>query len=250
MTTLITISCPEGIVMGADTRITTVNNSSPPDYKDGILKIRKLENYDLIIGYWGNFPKDKDLIGVLIDFEKSLHQSDEDIDKIAEKLKIYLEENFNYYDSRMGFQIANFIKSKPEIRHVFHEPWCPKGIFINENSNESFHNNGIIYTFNPRRDYRAIFNGENSVANAFFNYIPLTFSDRFIFEQKLSLEECKKLIEIIIQTTHEILNFYFNKVDKSRVINVTGKETVIVKITNKGFKDIKNYEIIKKENEK
>ncbi|GEM_PF-7132646 len=247
MTTIVTLSCPEGIVMGADSRI---RDKVTNQITDDVLKIIKVENFDIAISYWGEAPVGNKFLDILKEFQQNLCE-DETVDSITEKLRLYLEQKFPDYDNKeMGFHIAGMIlengSNKPRIKHVFHVSWCEKGKFINENSNQEYHKGPIKLTYECERKYIPLFNGENSIANGFFNLIPQAFGDRQILLEKFNIEMCERLANLIITVNDSVLEFYYSIDQQPRQANrVTGGEPVIIAITRDGFRDLKRYELLK-----
>lgn len=219
MTATITISCPDGIVLAADQKITywDPNGNFAGSVKGPVNKILTFKNTNVGASWWGHYYGkefgNNRILDVLSDFEKQVTNKD-DIITISEKLKDYLETKFPEFKSLMGIHLAGYYKFDkdcvPELRHVFHERWNKPGEFILEKSTEEYHElitgKKIPHNYTP---YYALFNGDNTVANLFFNKLPKIYPKRkrSIILEKLDLEKCQHLAELTINVSSGILDF-------------------------------------------
>jgi hypothetical protein len=116
------------------------------------------------------------MLDFLSNFESSALTKKDDVNSTAAKLKDQLSAITPKIAKRMGFHIAGYCMGEekyPQLRHVFHEHWHKEGEFTNENSNREYHlRDGSRLEYRSYEPFVARFNGENSVANALFSFIP------------------------------------------------------------------------------
>lgn len=214
MTSTITIVCPEGIVLGADKYITYPMKPDRSIFSHECAEKIFLTKTNVGISYWGlaTYGSKKG-----IDFLKEFDENDLDfndsVDEIASKLKEKLEAVTPKIERRCGFHIAGYSKSTkiPKLRHVFHENWHDAGQFTNEDCHKEFHTkNGNKVVYRYERDCPVLFNGDNFIANALFNIARLTRPDIRIIPRRLSLKECIELVDLIINTSINRLDYYFD----------------------------------------
>ena len=215
MTSTITILCPEGVVLGADRYITFPMN---PDrsvlHHECAEKIYLSKKTNVGISYWGlgSFGSTK-IIDFLKQLDKTLNSNDS-VDEIASALENELKTQFMpKVDKRCGFHVAGYSRStkKPRLRHVFHESWHDAGQFTDEDCHWKFHTkNGHTVTYRYERDYLVLFNGDNFIANVLFNLAPTIRPDIRIIPRQLSLKECIELVDLIISTSINRLDYYFD----------------------------------------
>ena len=242
MTATLTLSCPEGMVLATDRRITSVDQyGNVLAFEDNVDKIFKFAELPIGISYWGlaGFGSNT-MLQTLIEFEKQVKSSD-DINIISEKLKKYFESFTPAIETSMGLHVAGYCCGKegsyPQIRHVFHISRRQKpGEFTNENSNQEYHSfkgKRIPYYYDP---FVALFNGDNAIANALFNFLPDIYPSRRrqIILDLLSLDECIRFAKLVIETSGDVLDFLFTLDQKKAIPAVHG--LMIAKITEKnGF---------------
>jgi len=246
LTTTISLLCPKGIVLAADTR-ETIRNKYTGDIdvnRDDVEKIICLSNSDNVgISCWGlaeveeEGQQKKDIIPFLKEFDATITKGD-NVDAVAEKLKNRLEKALPTLDNGMGFHIAGYIQADghkvPRLRHVFHS-WQQPGKFTNENSHNEYHlPNGDKITYQVAKEYPILFNGDNLVANALFNYAPYIKPYFRIVPHLLSLDECVELAKLVVSTSISRLNYYFDIRQYKKIPPIVGGSARIVTITEDG----------------
>jgi len=243
MTSTLTLSCPEGIVLATDCRITLVDqDGNISGYKDGIDKIYQFSKSVIGMSYWGlaSFSS-ATILQHLKKFETSQVTEKDNVHSISEKLKSYLEGLVPKIDQGVGIHVAGYCvgengKLYPQIRHVFHVSWHKPGQFTNENSNEEYHLQDGTKRTHPYDPFIALFNGDNAIANSFFNFVPNVFPKRRrqIILDLLTINQAIDLAKLTIRTSGEILDFLYT-IDKEKAIP-TVRGLQIAKITKeKGF---------------
>ena len=246
MTSTFTILCPQGIVMATDRRITYVDpiTNEILRYVDNIKKIYHVSKANMGISYWGLAEiKDEPLLDSLAEFEESCIDNADTIDEVAEKLKEHLHNVEPKIQVRMGLHLTGFVKKEeeniPRLRHVFHEIWHNAGDFTNENCHIECHLNGKRIPFPSYFPYPPLFNGDNTIANCLFNYIPMIRKQRILTEL-LTLDECLELAEFIVGAAIQRLNYYVDS-RLRKIPKTVGGKIYLAKITpTKGFEWIKD----------
>jgi hypothetical protein len=210
--------------MAADSRITypkDPHNHWNLIFEDNVKKIYECEGLNVGISYWGRASLGgKKMLQILQEFQESLLSQNDNVDSIASKLTQYLGGMTPQIEKgvRMGFHIAGYVETKPKLRHVFHESWHNAGEFTNEDCHTESHFTGgygflegskILYRF--RKDYPVLFNGDNLVANALFNYAPTLNPYCRIVPHLLKLDDCVELAKLIVSTSIHRLNYYFDQ---------------------------------------
>ena len=248
MTSTLTLTCPEGIVLATDMRIIKIDPETGEiiNHLDGINKIYHVKKTNIGISYWGLAKLGEELIlRHLKNLEEKKLDKDDSVDATAEKLKDYLESLSPPINDVMGIHVAGFTKEKsnehPRLHHVFHWSWHKPGEFSNENCHEEYHfSNGDRVQFNKRREYPVLFNGDNLVANALFNYAPRIKSYYRILTHKLKLKECIELADLVINTSIQRLHYFFDTRHFEKIKPTVGGGVLKASITpTEGFKWIK-----------
>jgi len=242
MTATLTLSCPEGIVLATDRRATCVDHDGNiRGYEDNIDKIYEFSKISIGASCWGLASFNSiTILDHLKKFEDTMVETNDDVNTISDKLKRYLESLTPKIGKSMGIHLAGYCRSGsdlyPQLRHVFHVAWHKLGEFTNENSNQEYHlEDGTkrVYDYEP---FIALFNGDNAIANAFFNFVPNVYPKRKrqIILDLLSLNDSMRLAKLIINTSGDILDFLFT-IDQEKVIaGVRG--LMVAKITKQdGF---------------
>ena len=244
--------CPEGIVLATDTRETTIYENwldMKPKVVDGIKKIYRVRNkVNVAIACWGlaEIPttdnKKVDIISYLANFDRSKLGDGETVDSIADKLRTDLESISPPIDGSMGCHIAGFVGSdesrKPKLRHVFHcAGWHNAGEFTNENCHTEYHTiYGNKVTFRVEKDYPVLFNGDSLIANLLFNYAPKIEQYYGIIPNKLTLQNCEELAKMIIGTSIQRLDYFFDLRKFERMDKAVGGGIDITRITKEEFR--------------
>ncbi len=240
--------CPQGIVMSADSRITYIDaiTNEILEYVNDVEKVYHVTKVNVGISYWGLAEiQDKSMIDFFTEFEETQIDEGDSIDGVAEKLKNHLENVVPKIRIRMGLHLAGYEKRgdefTPRLRHIFHERWHSSGEFTNEDSNIEWHREGERISFPSRRLFPVLFNGDNAIANCFFNYIPLiTRGMQRIRPEVLTLDECLELAELIVSLSIQRLNYYVDT-RLERIPKTVGGKIFVAKITpTKGFEWVKN----------
>lgn len=246
MTTTISLLCPQGIVLATDTRESIRNpfNGEIEINRDGVEKIIQLSNSDNVgISCWGlaeveeEGQQKKDIIPFLNEFNATITKGD-NVDAVAEKLKNRMEQALPTLDIGMGFHVAGYVQSDghkvPRLRHVFHS-WQKPGKFTNENSHNEYHlPNGDKVTYQVAKEYPVLFNGDNLIANALFNYAPYIKPYFRIISHLLSLDDCIDLAKLVVSTSISRLNYYFDIRQYKKIPPIVGGSARIVTITEDG----------------
>ena len=218
--------------MGADSRITYQGRTF-----DGVQKIYQMKKTQIGISQWGyvGFKDEKTVLDHLTKFEKDCVTNTNTVDDVAEKLKEYLENVSPKIEDTGGFHLAGCIKEGEtqsyRLRHVFHETWHDDGKFTNENCHTEYHDPyGNKMIFHDRKSYPVLFNGDNFVANALFNYAPIVSNGFRIKPELLSLQEAEELSKLILETAVNRLTYFFGP-NQRKALPTTGGQIVISKIT-------------------
>jgi len=243
MTSTFVVLCPEGVVIAADSRITYQlhpQNHWKIGHIDNVQKIFHLKEPNVCGSYWGLAEiQGKPILQHLQDFEKSQLSRSDDVDSIAKKMKTYLENIAPKIERRMGLHITGYIDNTPKLRHVFHEFWHINGEFVNEDCHAECYlpplGNKVMYR--EPKEYPVLFNGDNLVANALFNYAPKFPPYSAIVPHKLSLGDCVELAKLIIGMSIHRLNYFFDqRMQQNKVPKTVGGPIYIATITpEKGF---------------
>lgn len=242
MTSTITLSCPSGIVLAADTRITYLDsNGQIQSFKDDVKKLFYFSESKVAGSYWGLAElNSKSMLEFLADFESSLTEKD-DVNSVSKKLASQLRIVKPPVSRRMGIHLVGYCghdEVYPQLRHVFHTDWHKDGEFTDEDSNTEYYlPNGARVQNRLYNPFIARFNGDNRVANALFSLIP-TLTGEYIILDRLDLSECIRLAKLIVWTAEELLNFYFAK-DGGRVRPVV-KGLTVGALTKEDFRWIEN----------
>lgn len=250
MTSTITLLCPKGIVLATDTR-ETIRDKYTGDiikHRDGVQKIYQVKhNTNVGISCWGlaevvsQGQSKKDIVPYLEEFDSSVVEEGDTVDTIAEKLKEKLEGVTPRIDDRMGFHVAGYINSDdhkvPHLNHVFHWNWHGPGEFTNEDCHVEYHlPNGNKVLYKVRKEYPPLFNGDNLVANALFNYAPNIQPYYSIVPHLLSLKDCIELAELVVSTSIQRLNYFFDLTQFQKIPPIVGGGVRIATITeSNGF---------------
>lgn len=231
MTSTFTVLCPEGFVMATDSRITYRGETI-----DGLQKIYQMTTKPVGISYWGYVGfDDVTVLEHLKDFETNSVATEDTVDDIAGKLKESLEDIRPRINERGGFHLAGCVREEERnsyrLRHVFHEVWHRAGEFTDENCHTEYHDpSGNKIIFREPIQYPVLFNGDNFVANALFNYAPFVDRRFRIRPDLLSLQESINLSRLILDTSVRRLTFYFGP-NQRRVLPTTGGQLFIAEVT-------------------
>lgn len=246
MTCILTIACPEGIVLAGDRRISRELTDGNWEFAERD-KIYGFRNGKMGASYWGlaEIREEETRISTskyLKDFDRKYVESGDDVHSVADKLKDALESVRPKIRKRMGVHATGYSEDNgdkyPVIRHVFHESWNEPGQFVNEYCNTEYHlldGGKVEYPYDP---WRAVFNGDPIVPNVFFNYFgSLPYGlDRYIVIDKLSLNECVQLANLLVSTAGEILKYMYETREILRKVPQVIKGISVAKITRvQGF---------------
>lgn len=215
MTSTITITCPEEVVLGADKFITYPMTPDRRVLKHIIAeKVYLSSKTNVGISFWGlgDYGAAKG-IDFLRKFDEENLSSNDFVDEIASKLKEKLEAITPKIQKRCGFHVSGYLTSaqRPKLRHVFHESWHDVGEFTNENCHKEYHNSdGDLVIYRYERDYPVLFNGDNFIANSLFNIAKIVRPYIRIIPRKLSLKECTEIVALIIGISINRLDYYFD----------------------------------------
>ena len=237
-------------MLATDKRETTIDKYTGEiiRYRDDIQKIYRVKKKTNVgISCWGlaeiapqNVPK-KDIVPYLREFDSSFVRIGDTVNIIAEKLKQNLESITPPIDSRMGFHVAGYVNSGdhkiPHLRHVFRWDWHSPGKFTDEDCHAEYHfPNGDKVLYKTRKEYPALFNGDNLIANALFNYPTSINPHCSIVPHLLSLNDCIKLAKLVVSTSIQRLNYFFDLRQFQKIPLIVGGGVRIAKITeSNGF---------------
>lgn len=248
MTSTFTILCPQGVVMAADSRISRQLDPNDPwklDFKDDCEKICQIEGTNVAISYWGQATfQGRKMLEVLNDFTEQKVKENDDVNSVAEKIKMHFEGMKDIVKYRMGLHVAGHTKENPRLRHIFHEFWNATGQFVNEDCHIEYHlPYGDKVLYRQPKDYPALFNGDNLIANALFNYAPQFRPYYAIIPHQLILHDCVDLAKLIINTSIHRLNYYFDqRMQYNKVPKTVGGPIYIATVTQKEGFDLKKYD--------
>jgi len=211
MTLVVTVSCSDGIVMGAD-RLITIRSGTNFHPIDSRRKIIALHNHGICVSYWGLATLNR------IRMEQHIRNVERTVmNSGIFNINTFSSALFNYLtiyqpSNSMGFHISGFFNNQPQIRHIFHETYHPiqGNNFTLENTNLEYHdiNNGRRLPHPNRLDHLALFNGDNIMVNGLINYPPLlTRGQMSIPFNRMNLSEAQKLVELLIGATINMQNF-------------------------------------------
>jgi len=237
--------CPEGIVMAADKRITYRLDPLDPmklGYVDDVTKIYRVQKADVGISYWGLAElSGKTMLKHLSAFENSSVKKGDTVDDIAEQLKLYFEKCAPSIDCRMGLHVTGYVKRDgrwiPRLRHVFHTSWLESREFVNEDCHREYHfPNGNKMIYGTEIQYPPLFNGDNLIANALFNYAPNVRPYYSIIPNLLSLKDCISLAKLVVDISIERLNYFFDQRHFQKIPATVGGGITMARLTEKrGF---------------
>lgn len=164
----------------------------------------------------------------------------ETVETIAEKLKTALESVTPPIKRSMGCHVAGFVgeetPKKPKLRHVFHADWHNAGEFTNEDCHSEYHTvYGNKISYRIRKDYPILFNGDSLIANLLFNYARNIENYYDIIPNKLSLNDCEELAKMIIGTSIQRLDYFFDLRKFEKIEKAVGGGISVAKITEEGF---------------
>ncbi|MFX0206668.1 MAG: hypothetical protein ACFFDT_11840 [Candidatus Hodarchaeota archaeon] len=235
MTSTITITHEDGVVMGSDQLITYPVDPNRQVFAHIVRdKIYQTERNNVGLSFWGlGDYAETDGFHFLEEFDRNMLSKDDFVDEIASKLKEKLETLG--IKRRCGFHIAGYSKSnRPKLRHIFHENWHDKGKFIDEDCHKEFHDSlGNTISYRHPRDFPVLFNGDNFIANALFNFGKLD-SDRpyiRIIPRKLTFQQCIEVAALIINTSINRLDYYFDMRKFEKIDPDVGGDVSILLLT-------------------
>jgi hypothetical protein len=248
LTSTLTILCPQGIVMAADSVATKRNPHSNEieEYIPDFQKIYKISKTNFGVSCWGlGKIGDKTMSEFLTQFEESSVSSTDTLDQVAEKLTTLLSTALPTNQYRMGLHLAGYVTNEdkriPQLRHIFHETWHKDGQFVCENCHKESLAEGARIEFYNNVPYLALFNGDNTVANCLFIFIPaMTKHQQKIQPASLTIKECLELAEMVVGVAIQRLHYYVDT-EYRKVPKTVGGKVVIAKITpSNGFEWVKN----------
>jgi len=223
MTLVITISCRDGIVVGGDRLITRNINGIYSSIGSGRRKVIPLTQQRICVAYWGlatlnRIPMENHIMRVK---RRVLRGGNFNINTFSSEL-------FNYLlqlnpTSEMGCHISGYYNNQPQIRHIFHETWHPTrgSNFTFENSNIEYHNlpRGNRIQYPRRRNYFALFNGDNIAVNGLINYPQyITNNQLSIPFHQMSIVDAVGLLKLLFATTINMQNYVNIYQNRGRIV--------------------------------
>lgn len=195
--------------MAADSRISQRNADWTLCYTDDVAKVHGFRGTDIGVSYWG-LP----ILDQLLIVESQLTKG-ENINGVSEKLREHFEKIKPKISGTMGIHVAGYVDGLPRLRHVFHQSWHRLGEFTNEDCHSEYHLqygalSGSKVSYRESKEYPVLFNGDNLVANALFNYSSTLQPYYAIITHRLKLEDCTNLAKFIIGTSIQRLDYYFD----------------------------------------
>lgn len=246
MTTLVTLSSKDGIVMAADSRVTTVdlNTRRILDTHDDLEKIMRV-GVGTGVSYWGQITLAGHRVDRHIERAVGTIGSEATPDVVAKALRDYFTAISPPIRNEFGIHVAGYEMSRdgskvPRIRHVFHTaPW-PAGRIVNESSNLEYHNGSVRVSLGAYDPHIALFNGVNAIPNLLFLAMPQIIRSEIRLDV-LALEETIELAEAMVDMTKATLRFYFRGgPTPQRIPQLTGGKTVVAALTRTtGFRWIR-----------
>lgn len=144
----------------------------------------------------------------------------------------------------MGVHIAGYSDGKVRLKHVFHSVWHKAGEFTDEDCHLQYHltDTGDEVCYRVRIDFPTLFNGDNFVASALFNYATQIQPRYYISPIELTLDDCINLAKFVIDSSIQRLDYFvdsrkFKKIDPK---TVGGKPRIGIITVKKGFEWISN----------
>ena len=235
MTIIISVCSKDGIVMGADRKISIQkeNKFETVDERD---KIIIFEKERIAISYWGlatiNGKRTSEIINDVYESLDSIS-----VDSISNVLKEWLQKN--KISSSLGFHVCGYLENLPKIRHVFHNKlYHYDGEACNEETNVEFHDTfGRRISHTRLEDYIKyiiLFNGDNSTVRSFLNSLPISVGEytsssgyRIDYEN-MNLNELVSFVKLLLGISIYMQNFL---VGYRRIGNTQGNGIDIVTIT-------------------
>jgi hypothetical protein len=249
VTSTITITCPEGLVLATDMRETTLYPpwmKKDPEIKDNVEKIYPFKNETKVaVSCWGlgeivEGTNKTDIIPFLEAFDKAKIKKGFTVDDVANELKSKLENITPKIENCTGIHVAGYLDGKPKLRHVFHSQWHKGGEFTNEDCHKYYHliDTGDRVAYRQEIEYPTLFNGDNFVANALFNYAPQIQPWYYLSPSELTLDDCISLAKFVIDASIQRLDYFidsrkFKKIDPKAV---GGRDSIGIITSEEGFK--------------
>lgn len=249
MTTLVTLAARDGIVMAADSRVTTVDPGTRQileDYDDAEKVVRA--GGGVGVSYWGEIT----IAGHRIDWhiERVLEKasSDASVDDLAAALQAHFAKIIPPLQNEFGLHVAGYARGSkaedaPRIRHVFHTRAFTAGDIVNEDSNRERHDGSKLVPYPTYQPYLALYNGINVIPNLLFRAMPMILQSEIRLDM-LSLEESIDLAGAMVDITKAVLPFYFRPgPSPERIHQLTGGQTIVATIAPQaGFRWVKRLQ--------
>lgn len=219
MTLLITMATKNGIVMGADSKISTWDPTTrkfiTPQSLDAT-KIIRMKDHHMAASFWGKYDIHlrhgtgtvrKHLINDIFPTFLNNLLPDDNVDTASEKFRNYINTNVDLSklrDFAFGVHMAGYIskdgKKEPKVRHVCLSPNDNKDPHQADHnkfkSNDESQNSG-----NP--PYAMVFNGFYYVVNALVNWVRQNYGDIYSMfnPQRMTLEQAINFTRYLINIT-------------------------------------------------
>lgn len=219
MTLLITMATKNGIVMGADSKISTWDPTTKkfiaPQSLDAT-KIIEVKNHDMAVSFWGQLDIHlkhgartvrKHLINNIFPTFLNNLLPDDNVDTASEKFRDYINSTVDLSklkDFAFGVHMAGYIskdgKKEPKIRHVCLSPSDDKD--PHQKDPRKFKSNDESrYSGNP--PYAMVFNGFYYIVNALVNWVWQNYGDIYSMfsPQKMTLDQAINFTRYLINIT-------------------------------------------------
>lgn len=240
MTLVITMATKNGIVMGADSKISMWDPKNKKYLKPKVgNKIITIEKNLMAASFWGQLDIDlknglrRHLINnIFHNFLISLSKND-DVDSVSEKFRDHLNETVDFKKlkgSAFGVHMAGYKcrngNKEPKVRHVCFSPDDDKD-HDQRNSSKLKSNDESKYSSNP--PYAMVFNGFYYIVNALINWIRIYDNDLYAMFNPThrSIGQAINLTKYLINITKGFQNYV-------RAPKLVGGSVKILAINEKG----------------
>jgi len=229
MTLIISLLHPNGILMGADTKLTTtytpVNDKFIPNGEQTIRYSKSTKFFEIpgvaCVTCWGDFTRLHGKIKILF----ANYGDFQNVDDLSEKVyQFLLKEIDPFVDEELGFHIGGYMDSKkPKLYHVFYGKDVGLGLDPNTNLQQ--------VKKHDHSDFLALYNGQNHIAHEIINSILILEKTLGIIKwiTEYDISKAISLIEnIMVYASKNDLtiggNINIVTIDKQNKMNIYTKE--------------------------
>lgn len=249
MTLLITMAVKNGIVMGADSMISYVDqNTNKVIKRSFITKIIEVKQYHMAASFLGlfevpliNYTRPHKLIDHIFQRFLNTLSLTENVDTVSEKFRDHLNDtvDFSKMNKDFGVHMAGYVSKngnkEPKVRHVCKSPHDDKD--PNQKDPTKFKSNDESCS-SPFPPYAMVFNGIYPIANALVNWIRQFYgNDYSVFNPKdMKIDQAISLTKYLINITKGFENYV-------RASKGVGGNVKIITINEKGKYFSKNQNV-------